>query len=98
MVIPDHGADARVDRLVDRVCREAGRDEDHRGVRPCLADRLGDGVEDRDPFEVGAALAGGDARDHVGAVRAVAQRVERALAPGRALDDELRVVADDDRH
>ena len=94
----DDGADPRVDGLVDRVGGEAGRDEDHRRVRAGLVDRLGDGVEDRDPLEVLAALAGRDAGDDVRAVGAVAQRVERALAPGRALDDEPRVLVDDDRH
>ena len=35
-------------RLHDRVRRAAGRDEDAGRVRAGLADRLGDGVEDRD--------------------------------------------------
>ena len=36
--------------------------------------------------------------DDLRAVGAVAQAVERALAAGQALDDELRVAVDDDRH
>ena len=54
----DHGADARVDRLVDRVGREAAR-----GRRSCVVfapvsrDGLGDRVEDRDALDVLAALA-----------------------------------------
>src|SRR5207248_9585368 len=51
-----------------------------------------------DALEVLPALPGCDAGDDVGPVVAVAKRVERALAPGRTLDDELCVVVDDDRH
>ena len=72
--------DARVDGLVDRVDGEAGRDEDERGVRPGLVDRLGDGVEDGDALDVLPALAGRDAGDEVRAVGAVTQAVEAALA------------------
>ena len=46
-----------VDRLVDRVGGEAGRDEDERGVRAGLGDGVGDGAEDRDPLDVLPALA-----------------------------------------
>ena len=53
----DHRLDPGVDGLVDRVRREARRDEDHRRVRAGLVDRLGDGVEDRDALDVLAALA-----------------------------------------
>ena len=87
-----------VDRLVDRGGGEARRNEDHRGVGAALVDRLLDRVEDRDALDVLAALARGDAGDHVGAVVAVAQPVEGALAAGQAGDDELRVVVDDDAH
>ena len=65
---------------------------------PVSVDRLGDGVEDRDALDVLAALAGRDAGDDLRAVGAVAQAVEAALAAGEALDDELRVAVDDDRH
>jgi hypothetical protein len=94
----DDGLDARVDVLVDRVGGKARGNKDHRRVRPGLLDGLGDGVEDRDPLEVLTALAGCDAGDDVRAVGAVAKRVEGALAAGRALDDELRLRVDDDRH
>ena len=57
-----------------------------------------DRVEDRHPLDVLAALARGDAGDQVGAVVAVAQAVEGALAAGQAGDDELRVLVDDDAH
>ena len=43
-------------------------------LRPRLLDRLGDRVEDRDPLDVGAALAGGHAADDLRAV----------VAPGEA--------------
>src|SRR5205085_4373134 len=83
---------------VDRVDGEARWNEDHRRVRAGLVDRLGDGVEDRDSVEILAALAGRDAGDDVRAVVPVPQRVEGAFAAGCALDDELRLIADDDRH
>ena len=94
----DDRADARARRLEDRVGGETGRHEDERRVRARLLDRVGDGVEDRDALDVLAALAGRDARDDVRPVGAVAERVERALAAGDALDDEARVAVDDDRH
>ena len=89
--------DAGLDRLVDRGRGEARGHEDHRGVGAALVDRLGDRVEDRDALDVLAALAGRDAGDEVGAVVAVAQPVEGALAAGQARDDQLRVAVDDDR-
>ena len=94
MTVPMPG----VDGLVDRVGGEARGDEDHRRVRARLGDRVGDRVEDRDPLDVLAALAGRDAGDDLRAVGAVAQPVEAALRAGQALDDEARVVVDDDRH
>ena len=59
---------------------------------------LGDRVEDGHAVDVLAALAGGDAGDQVGAVVAVAEPVEGALAAGEAGDDQLGVGADDDAH
>ena len=90
--------DARVDGLVDRVGCEARRNEDHRRVRARLRDRVGDRVEDRNPLDVLAALARGHAGDDLGAVALVPEAVERSLGAGQALDDELRVLVDDDRH
>src|SRR3954453_17640850 len=52
----DHGADAGVDGLVDRVGGEAGGDEDHRRVRAGLGDRVRNGVEDGHALDVRAAL------------------------------------------
>src|SRR5204862_527816 len=94
----DQGADAGVDRFVDRVRRESGRDEDKRGVRARFRDRVGDGVEYRDPFDVLAALARRYAGDDVRPVVAVPQAVEAPLAAGQALHDQTRVFVDDDRH
>src|SRR5215207_3089603 len=94
----DHGLDARVDRLVDGVGREAGRNEDHRRVRASLARRLGHGVEHRDALDLTSAFPGRDAGDDVRPVVAVADTVERAFPAGQPLDDELGVVVDDDRH
>ena len=76
----DHGVDARVHGLVDRVDGEARRDEDERRVRAGLVDGVGDRVEDGDALDVLAALARRDAGDEVRAVRPVAQAVEAALA------------------
>ena len=72
--------DPGVDRLVDGVGGERRGDEDHRRVRACARDRLGDGVEDRDALDVLAALARSDAGDELRAVGAVAQPVEATLA------------------
>ena len=94
----DDRADAGVDRLVDRVAGEASRDEDHRRVRARLGDRVRDGVEDGHTLDVLAALPRRDAGDDLRAVALVAEAVEGALRAGQALDDELRVLVDDDRH
>jgi hypothetical protein len=94
----DDRLDAGVDRLVDGVGGEAGRHEHHRRVGTPLGDRLGHGVEHRHPADVLAALAGGHAGHHVGAVVAVSQRVEAALAAGDALHDQPGLLGDDDGH
>ena len=94
----DHGADPRVDGLVDRVGGEARRNEDHRRVRAGRLDGVDHGVEDRDALDVLAALAGRDAGDDLRAVALVPEAVEGALGAGQALDDELRLLVDDDRH
>ena len=91
---PDPG----VDRLVDGVGREAGRDEDERRVGARFRDRVGDRAEDGDALDVLASLARRDPGDDVRPVGAVAQPVEAALAAGQALDDEARLAVDEDRH
>ena len=70
----------------------------HRRVRPGRPYGLGDGVEDGDPVDALAALAGRHAGDDVRAVVAVLQRVERPLTTGDALHDEPRLLGDQDRH
>ena len=95
----DHGLDAGVDRLVDRVGGEARRDEDHRRVRARLRDRVGHRVEDRDALDVLAALAGRDAGDDVRAVVAVARRRGRSpRCPVRPWTTRRVSLVDDDRH
>ena len=94
----DDGFDPGVDRFVDGVGGETRRDEDERGVRPGLGDGVRDRAEDRDALDVLAGLAGRDAGDDLGAVRAVAEAVEAALAAGEPLDDETGLGPDEDRH
>ena len=94
----DHGLDACVDGLVDGVGREARGDEDERRVRSGLGDCVRHGVEDGNPGHVLPALPRRDSRDDVRPIVAIAHGVERALGAGDALDDELRLVADDDGH
>src|SRR5712692_5998678 len=74
------------------------RHEDERRVRAGLVHRVGDRVEDGNTFDVLALLAGRDAGDDLRSVVAVAQPMEATLAAGQPLDDEARVVVDDDRH
>ena len=83
----DHGADARVDRLVDRVGGKPCRDEDQRRVRPRLLHGVGDHVEHRNSLDVLPGFPRRDARNHLRAVVAVAQTVETSFAAREALDD-----------
>src|SRR5207237_6247390 len=78
----DDGADTGVHRLVNRVGGESWRHEHHRGVGAALRHGLGNGVEYRHSIDVLSALARGHAGHQVGAVVAVSQRVEAALAAG----------------
>ncbi len=94
--------DAVLDGLEDRVLGERGRDRDDRAVdrRAVMGDGLGDGVEDRHAVDLAAQSARRDAADDLGAlavVQALAREVDR-LATGDALDDERRVLIDEDRH
>ena len=94
----DHGLDPGVDGLVDRVHGKPRRDEDDGRVGARFVDSPGHRVEDRNALDVLAALAGRDPGDDVRPVVPVPRAVERALAPGQTLDDEARLVRDDDRH
>jgi hypothetical protein len=94
----DRQRDAGVDRLEDRIRREGRRHVDGAGVRPGLADRLGDRVEDRQVEMSRAAFARRHAADHPGAVGQGLLRVEGPLRAGEALADDLGVLVDQNRH
>ena len=94
----DDRLDAPVRRLVDRVGGERRGHEHHCRVRAGFGHRLVDGVEHGHAVHVPAALARRDAGHQVGPVLAVPEAVERPLAPGQALDEELRVLVDENRH
>ena len=87
-----------VDRLQDRVGGEGRRHVDRGGGGAGLRPRLGDGVEDGQADVGLAALAGGDAADHLRAVGDRLLGVEGALAAGQALADDLGVLVDEDGH
>ena len=93
--------DAGVQRLEDGVARAGGGDGDDRAVghdAAVVLDDLLDGVEHRHAVDLAALAAGGHAADDLRAVvEALAREVDR-LAPGDALDDEGRVLVDQDRH
>ena len=76
-------------RLINGVGGEPGGDEDQGGVR-LLSNRVADRVEHRDALHVLARLSGGDPGDDVGAVGAVAKRVEGTLPAGDPLNDDPR--------
>src|SRR5205807_8141942 len=69
-----------------------------RGVGAGLLRRFGHGVEHRRAFVHGAALAGGDTADGVGAVFAHLLGVERPRRAGEALNDQLRLLSNQDGH
>ena len=77
----DRQFDAGVGRLEDGVGGVGRRDEDHRDVGLGVAHRLLDGVEHRDPVDVDAPLAGGDAGDDLGAVLRHCWAWNRPLRP-----------------
>ena len=87
-----------VDRFKDAVGRKGRGNIDHAGVGLCRVPGLVDRVEDRQVQMRGAALAGGHAADHPGAVGDGLFRVERALAAGKALADQLGVFVDEYGH
>src|SRR5207302_10972076 len=63
-----------------------------------LADRVGDGVEDRHVEVAAAAPAGADAADQARPHQLHLLGVERPLPPGDALDDDRRGSVEQDRH
>ena len=94
--------DAVRERLDHRILRERGGDGDDRAVDRCavMLDRLCDRVEHRHAVDVAPEAAGSDAADDLRAgavVKALACEVD-GLASGDPLDDERRVLVDQDAH
>ena len=90
---------ARGHTLEDRIRRERGRDEDGRDRGAGLADGLIDGIEDRNLIlEELASLARGDAGHHLGAVVEAELGVACSETAGDALDEDLGVGSDENRH
>ena len=83
----DRQADAGVDRFHDGVGRAGRRYEDHRDIGLGVSDRFGNGVENRDSFDVDATLAGGDSGHDAGAVFTALLGMEQAAPSGDPLDD-----------
>src|SRR5437870_5609234 len=95
----DHGdLDAALDRLVERVDRDLRRHEYAAHARAGLPDRLLDRVEDGKPQVRRAALAGRDATDHLRTAGHRLLGVERRVLASEALDDDLRILADEHAH
>src|SRR6185369_16583291 len=94
----DRQCDPGVGGLKDGVGCARGRNEDHGDVGFGVFDRLGNGVEDRDPLDVDAPFAGGDAGDYVGAVFAALLGVEKAASPSDSLDEYFRVFIEQYGH
>ena len=92
----DDERDAGVGGFHHRVGRERRRDEDHRRVGAGLLHRVAHRVEHRPALVRRAALAGRHAADDGGAVGRGLLGVKRALAAGEALDDEARLLIDED--
>src|SRR6185369_8721579 len=74
--------------------RTRRRYEDHRDIGAGIFDRLRDGIEYRDPLDMDAPLAGGDAGHDAGAVFAALFGVEQAAAAGDSLDYDPGVLVD----
>ena len=90
--------DAGVGRFHHRVGGKRRRHEDHRRVRAGLLHRLAHRVEDRPAFVRRAALAGRDAADDRRPVGRGLLGVKRPLAAGQALDEQARVLVDQNGH
>ena len=94
----DDEVELGVDRLEDGVGGEGRRHVDRGGGGAGRLLGLGDGVEDREADVGLAALSGGDAADHPGAVGDGLLGVEGALGAGQALADDAGVLVDEDGH
>ena len=83
----------------DRIAGEGGGDEDHGGVGTCGLYGGFDGVEDGEAVGVlCAALAGGYAADHFGAVVEASLGVDGSEGAGDALTDDACGAVDEDCH
>src|SRR5690554_2685071 len=98
----DEQRDLGVNRFDDRVLGEGGRDEGDGNIRPRLLHGFGNGPEDEQGDitvdDLGAGLAGINAADDLGARSKHQGGVLGALAAGDALDDDLRILVEEDRH
>src|SRR2546427_6245903 len=90
--------DAAVRRLHDGVGAERRGDENQARRRARVRDRFLHGVEDRPSQMLAAALPRGDAAHDVRAVRDHLPGVEGALVPGKVLDNEARLLVEQDAH
>src|SRR5437762_8813978 len=90
--------DAGVRRLHDGVGAERRGDENQARRRARVRDRFLHGVEDRPSQMLAAALPRGDAAHDVRAVPDHLPGVEGALVPGKALDNDARLLVEQDAH
>src|SRR6056297_2676386 len=84
----DTGGDARIRRLHDAVGGKGRRHEADHEIGAGLGHRALDRVENGQPVMLGAALAGGDPADHVGAVLDHVVGVKAADAAREAGDED----------
>src|ERR1051325_5903148 len=89
---------AGVDRLQDRVGGKRRRHVDNRSVGVGGSHRLLNRIEDRDAFEIRAALAGRHAGHHLRAVLLARMRVKLSGRAGDTLGEDPRVLVDEDAH
>ena len=89
---------ARLGGLENRLGRKARRHDYERCIRTLVLHGIGHRVVNRNTLDVLPGTARRDARNDIGAVVAVAQRVEGALAAGDALDNQARFLRGNDGH
>src|SRR5690349_2802405 len=95
----DDELDPSVGGFHDRIRRIHRRHVDHGRIRAGLGDGARHGIEDRDAvLESLTALSRRDPRDDAGAVLHHLLCVERSIAAGDPLDDERRLLIDEDAH
>src|SRR5208283_4558595 len=94
----DAETDPGVHRLEQRVPRVRCRNEDGGGVRVGRLDRAQDGMEHRDPFDLGPCLTRGAPGDHGGAEEPHLPSVDGPLVARDPLDDHPSVAVDENAH